>query len=147
MSCQPFVKCYDFVAEKRKIVTFTDKNSKTTFIFENEKQDELTKYRVDGCLIDDKDSKCDFLLLNCTQQKSYFIELKGSDLLKAIAQIERSIEVLHSHFQNFAVEARIVLTRTNTTDLKSTKLVKFEKKLKELNGSLRRQNKEMREIN
>lgn len=147
MACEPFDKCSEFIAEKKNIVSIVDKKSSNKFIYENHRQDELSKYKIDGCLINDNGAKCDFLLLNCTLKKSYFIELKGSDLLKAIEQIERSIDLLHCNFQDFSVEARIVLTRTNTIDLKSTKLIKFEKKLKELNGSLKRQNREMRELN
>ncbi|MGD9978347.1 MAG: hypothetical protein AB7S54_10485, partial [Bacteroidales bacterium] len=71
----------------------------TKYIYENDSLDTLSKYRVDGCLINDDDSKCDYLLLNCTKEVSYFVELKGSDLIKAVEQIDRSIDILHKDFK------------------------------------------------
>ncbi|WP_347068799.1 hypothetical protein [Flavobacterium sp. WV_118_3] len=125
----------------------TDKKSSTTYIYENNSSNKLTKYRVDGCLIDDHNSKCDFLLLNCDKKESYFVELKGSDLIKAVEQIDRSIDLLHSKFKDFSVNGRIVLTRVNTTDLKNSKLIRLEQKIKRLNGNLKKQNRQMTEVN
>ena len=147
MACKPFKNCFEFIEQKNKIVTCTDKISSTRYIYENDSLDELSKYNVDGCLINDDNSKCDFLLLNCTKQISYFIELKGSDLIKAIEQIDRSIDILHKNFETFSVEARIVLTRVNTIDLKSVKLIRLESKLKKLNGRLIKQTRQLIEKN
>ncbi len=147
MTCKPYKNCFDFAEQKNKIVTCTDEKSSTKYIYENDSLDNLSKYRVDGCLINDDDSKCDFLLLNCTKGISYFIELKGSDLIKAVEQIDRSINVLHKDFKEYSVEARIVLTRVNTTDLKSTKLIRLESKLKKLNGTLIKQTRQLTEKN
>jgi hypothetical protein len=116
-------------------------------VYDNEVLDYLSKYKVDGCLINDNGSKCDFLLLNCTKQTSYFIELKGSDLIKAIEQIDRSIDVLHKDFSSYSIEARIVLTRVNTTDLKSSKLIRLESKLKKHNGKLIKHTRKLIEKN
>lgn len=147
MACKPYENCFEFVEQKNKIVTCTDAKSSTKYIYENDSLDELTKYRVDGCLINDDNSKCDYLLLNCTKEVSYFVELKGSDLIKAVEQIDRSIDILHKDFKEYSVEARIVLTRVNTTDLKSTKLIRLESKLKKLNGKLIKKTRELTEKN
>lgn len=147
MSCKPFETCFEFHNQNRKIVTLTDKKSSTTYIYENNSSNKLTKYRVDDCLIDDHNSKCDFLLLNCDKKESYFVELKGSDLIKAVEQIDRSIDLLHSKFKDFSVNGRIVLTRVNTTDLKNTKLIRLEEKIKRLNGNLKKQTRQMTEVN
>ena len=147
MACKPYENCFEFTGQKNKIVTCTDAKSSTKYIYQNDSQDILSKYKVDGCLIDDEDSKCDFLLLNCTKGISYFVELKGSDLIKAVEQIERSINVLHKDFKEYSVEARIVLTRVNTTDLKSSKLIRLESRLKKLNGKLIKQTRQLTEKN
>ncbi len=147
MACKPYENCFEFIEQKNKIVTCIDTKSRTKYVYENDSLDTLSKYRVDGCLINDDDSKCDFLLLNCTKEISYFIELKGSDLIKAVEQIDRSINVLHKDFKEYSVEARIVLTRVNTTDLKSTKLIRLESKLKKLNGKLIKQTRQLTEKN
>ena len=93
MTCKPFDNCFDFESQNIKIVTFTDMKSSTTYTYENNSLNTLTKYRVDGCLINDERPKCDYLLLNCSKKKSYFIELKGSDLIKAVEQINSSIDI------------------------------------------------------
>lgn len=147
MACKPYERCFEFAKQKNKIVTCTDAKSSTKYIYENDSLDELTKYRIDGCLIADDNSKCDYLLLNCTKQVSYFVELKGSDLIKAVEQIDRSIDILHKEFKEYSVEARIVLTRVNTTDLKSTKLIRLQAKLKKLNGKLMQRTRELTEKN
>ncbi|NOU17426.1 MAG: hypothetical protein HOO91_07705 [Bacteroidales bacterium] len=147
MSCKPYENCYEFFKQKNRIVTCSDKKSSTKYIYENNSLDELSKYIVDGCLIDDDGSKCDFLLLNCSKEISYFIELKGSDLIKAVEQIDRTIDILHKDFSSYSIHARIVLTRVNTTDLKNTKLIKLESKLKKLNGKLIKQTRQLTETN
>lgn len=147
MACKPYENCFEFTEQKNKIVTCTDAKSSTKYVYQNDSLDILSKYKVDGCLIDDEDSKCDFLLLNCTKEISYFVELKGSDLIKAVEQIDRSINVLHKDFKEYSVEARIVLTRVNTTDLKSTKLIRLESRLKKLNGKLIKQTRQLTEKN
>lgn len=147
MACKPYKNCFEFAEQKNKIVTFADKKSSTKYIYENDSLDTLSKYRVDGCLIKDDDSKCDYLLLNCTKEVSYFVELKGSDLIKGVEQIVRSIDMLHKDFKGYSVEARIVLTRVNTIDLKSTKLIRLESKLKKLNGKLIKQTQQLIEKN
>ncbi len=147
MACKPYENCFEFTKQKNKIVTCTDNKSSTKYIYENDSLDELSKYNVDGCLIDDDGSKCDFLLLNCDKAISYFIELKGSDLIRAVEQIDRSIDVLHKDFRTYSVGARIVLTRVNTTDLKSAKLIRLEGKLKKLNGKLIKQSRQLTEKN
>ncbi len=147
MSITSYKPCAEFENQNRKTVTCTDKRSSTSYLYSNKSLDELSNFRVDRCLINDNQNKCDFLLLNFTKKKSFFIELKGSDLIKAVDQINRSIDILHADFPNFSVNARIVLTRVNTTDLKSIKLIKLEKRLQKLNGNLIKQSRILTEIN
>jgi hypothetical protein len=147
MSCKPFDKCFDFENQNQAIVTCTDRGSSTTFIYYNNSLDALTKYRIDGCLISDNGAKCDYLLLNCKKKKSYFIELKGSDLLRAVEQIDRSIDILLEHLNEFSIEGRIVLTRVNTIDLRNSKYLKLEKRIRNLNGELKKQSRQMNETN
>jgi hypothetical protein len=75
-------------------------------------------------------------LLDCDSKASYFIELKGKDILHAIDQIDRSIDLLLYKISEYAVNARIVLTRVYPPDLKSNKYKRLEKKLKKYNGTV-----------
>ena len=136
--CKAFKRCFEFQHEARKIVPFKDKG-RSTYIYINRSSAHLAKYRVDGCLMTDG-VKCDYLLLNCEKKQAYFIELKGSDVIHAIEQIDRSIDQLKSELPGFACFARIVVTRVNTTNLeKNSKFLKLEKKVRSLNGNINKE--------
>jgi len=136
-NCKSFNIHFEFQHENRSVAPFKDSGHSTEYRYKNQRADYLAKYRVDGGLISDNGAKCDFLLLNCEQKQSYFIELKGSDIIRAIEQIDRSIDKLRNELSGFAFFARIVITRANTTALKNTKILKLEKKVKDLNGNLK----------
>ncbi len=145
--CKVFKTCFEFQHEQRPIVICSDSNAKTKYIYDNTSNDYLAKYYVDNGLITDNIAKCDFLLLNCDKRKSYFIEIKGSDIIRAIEQINNSIELLNDKLRGFSIFARIVLTRTNTTALRNTKYLRLQKKLEKLKGNLSHQSRQLREKN
>jgi hypothetical protein len=126
----------EFQHDSRSIVPCKDKGHATEYRYINQSNNHLAKYRVDGGLISDNDAKCDFLLLNCERKQAYFIELKGSDIIHAIEQIDRSIDMLKPSLPEFAVFARVVISRVNTINLKNTKLLKLERKVKSMHGNL-----------
>jgi hypothetical protein len=141
-NCKAFDNHFEFQHEQRKDVSITDKGSKVKYVYENKSSDFLSKYKVDGGLISDDGLKCDYLLLNCNRLRAYFIEIKGTDLIHAIEQIDRSIDLLKPAISKFAVFARIVLNRVSTPNFKSNpKYLRLEKKVKTLNGNLKQQSK------
>jgi hypothetical protein len=74
------------------------------------------------------------LLVDCDQKNSYFIELKGHHLLDAIKQIDRTLDIFSEILPSFnSVKARIVLSKVNTPDLRSSLYTKLLKKLKRIN--------------
>jgi hypothetical protein len=142
-NCTPFDTHFEFQHEQRAIVVCEDKG-KTKYIYNNQSRDNLSKYRVDGGLITEG-VKCDYLLLNCNKQNSYFIELKGSDIIKAIEQIDRSIDLLKDTLTGFSISVRIVLTRVNTVELKNSKYLRLQKRVKQLHGNLVQKTRELEE--
>lgn len=144
-NCKSFNSDDEFQHDNRSIVSFKDKGHSTEYRYINQSADHLAKYRVDGGLISDNGAKCDFLLLNCEKKQSYFIELKGSDLIRAIEQIDRSIDILKNKLCDFAFFARIVVSRVNTTDLKNMELLRLEKKVKSLKGNVRKHSRLLEE--
>lgn len=134
--CHAFDNHFEFQHNNRPIVVLTDKGSSTSYKYHNKTSDHLAKYQIDGGLITDG-VRCDYLLLNCEKKHSIFIEIKGSDLLHAVDQLDRSIDLLKTKLLGFAVFARIVVSRMNTINLKSSRLLKLEKKLELLNGNLK----------
>lgn len=83
--------------------------------------------------------------MNCERKHSYFIELKGSDLIRAVEQINRSIDELKNNLTDFTFSARIVLTRVNTIALKSVEILRLSKKVKLLGGDLKKQTRLLEE--
>ncbi|GMO38090.1 MAG: hypothetical protein Ta2B_17790 [Termitinemataceae bacterium] len=94
---------YEYPPDMRTRVVCSEKQSKITFL--NNKPFFVAQVRIDGGVIDDPNiTKCDFLVLcedkkpakgekNITNPKfAIFIELKGTDVLHAITQIEKTIE-------------------------------------------------------
>ena len=61
----------------------------------NTKRQYVRHFKVDGEVFRGPgEERCDYLLLNDEAATSYYIELKGSDLPKAIRQIENTIKLL-----------------------------------------------------
>ena len=146
MPCKPFAQkfddCLDFEHEIRPLVVCRDHKGKSEYRYNNQSRNHLSLYRVDACLIADTGAKCDYLLLNCDQSMAFFIELKGSDLIQAVRQIDRAISLLSLGLKAFPVfHGRIALTRVNTTDFKNSEYLKLQKRLKALGGDLRQGSK------
>ena len=82
--------CLDF-NDKRSKAVFKDRGSGLSkFNAINQSSKTIKGLRVDDCLIKDG-LKCDYLLIIEAEEKLYFIELKGSDLVKAVDQINTKI--------------------------------------------------------
>ncbi len=143
-TCKVFNHHFEFQHERRSVVSCSDRGS-VTYRYHNESLDFLSKYQVDGGLINDSNAKCDFLLLNCNKRYSFFIELKGSDISRAIDQIDRSIDVLKDNLSGYSIFGRIVLTRVNITNLVDLKIKKLERKLSSFNGNLIKQTRLLEE--
>ena len=86
-------------------------------------------YLIDGDIISSSDScnRCDYLLEDETKQRAYFIELKGSQLLHALDQIDSTIVQFRSILGDYAVFPRIVY-HGNTHDIHSSAFRKFKAK-------------------
>lgn len=75
------------------------------------------------------EERCDYLLLNDDAGTSYYIELKGSDLSKAIRQIENTIRLISSSLPGYKIFRRIVY-RTSSHDVHSSDILRWKAKEK-----------------
>ena len=95
-----------------KIVALKEKKSEYRFEPKTEKQ--VTVYQVDNCLLGEGVKKCDFLLLNFSDNQAYFIELKNGDLGTALEQLVSTLRLLLKRLQKnmpgVKVNCRIVLS-------------------------------------
>ena len=75
------------------------------------------------------EERCDYLLLNDEAATSYYIELKGSDLPKAIRQIENTIKLLSPSLPGYAVLRRIVY-HTGSHNVHASEVLRWKARYK-----------------
>ena len=63
-----------------------------SFRIDNKTGVEVTKVKVDGCLIKSMQNKCDFVFVVENSQQVIFVELKSEDVNHAYTQIVKTIE-------------------------------------------------------
>jgi len=133
--------------DQRKKVVAEEKRSK--YIMQNPKQKTLLHLTVDACLLDQADGEqCDRLIAVCEDSKLFFVELKGSSVKKAASQLLSTVE--HAFFQPYLKDAkasfaRIVPTRVQPPDLRSSAYRKLEERMARLKGNVRQQAQQMTE--
>lgn len=132
MPIQAWERCLEY-NDNRILVTVEENGRGIKFI--NNKRKKVALYRVDGCILTEG-IKCDFLFLINEDKRAFFIELKGSDLEKAVQQISKTIEQLHPYLPEYILEGRIITTRVRTPALKSTYIIRLQKILRKTGGTL-----------
>jgi len=128
-------------SDQRKLVVLKERKS-SVYEGRNMAEKHFCAYRIDACVIT-TGRKCDFLLTDA--QKCYLIELKGSDLLSAVEQIDQTLEALLPVISSYVVLRRIVLTRVNTANLRNSKYLKLKKRLENMGGNLKYASQKMEE--
>jgi len=119
--------------DNRKIIVFKQKEESSKYIGNNNDRKIFYSYKPD-VMFSNKGEACDFLLYS--ENIVYFIEIKGSDILKAVDQITNSYKLYKEYFTDFSINARIIPTRGNTLVVNNTKYIRFKKMIKELNGTV-----------
>lgn len=66
--------------------------NKRKIIFLNPERRTYKKVQVDGCAINDKAMRCDKLLVSDCEHEERYVELKGTDVMHAIDQLEATIQ-------------------------------------------------------
>lgn len=89
----------------------------------------IRQFKIDGEVIaKNADTiRCDYLLLNDEAKRAYYIELKGSDLEKAIQQIEATVLMLQDSLTGYAAYRRIIYF-SGTTDIKGSTVQRWKAK-------------------
>jgi len=150
-SCNPFGKaCEEYSGDSANEIIARDKKigkdrkiSKdrkliSEYRIVNKSHHYFVKIKVDDCLIKKESGsrKCDFLFLDCTSNKAFFVELKGQDLGDAIEQIKATIPQLHPQLSQFSYCCRIVQSKVigATQQNKKVALIQFLKSSYPLNS-------------
>lgn len=105
---------------------FTSMENRCTHIGNNINKHMVRQFKVDGDVIK-TGQRCDYLLLNDETQTSYYIELKGSDLIKAIDQIDTTIGLIAPSIPKYKVQRRIIY-RTGTHKIQTRPVLDWKQK-------------------
>jgi hypothetical protein len=128
-------QCIEF-NEKRKICIAYENGKK--YQLNNVSGTTIRKVKSDKCLVQNKDEKrCDFLMDSDDLKRVFFIELKGSDLNKAVNQIFSTILYLKSEFMNYRIDARIVGSRNVPLIRNVPDYLKLSKIVQATNGDIK----------
>ena len=108
---------------------FTSSENGCTHRGKNTSRCEVRQFKIDGEVFTTSEtvSRCDYLLLNDDLNTSYYIELKGSDLSKAIEQIESTISMISPSIPEYKIFRRIVY-RTGSHKIRESKVILWKKK-------------------
>ncbi len=90
-------------------------------------QYDVRHYHLDGELIK-QEKCCDYLLVNDSRKRAYFIELKGGNVDDAIPQLEAAASRLKQELQGYTFYYRIVASKTRTHNVKKSTFRKFQDK-------------------
>lgn len=88
---------------------------------------DLRHYKLDGDLVKNETS-CDYLLLNDSSKKAYFIELKGENIDEAVDQLEASEKKFAPELKGYTFLYRIVCSKALTHKIQKPTYLKFKEK-------------------
>lgn len=113
--------------KQRKIVSSEHKNK---HVLENPNRLDVYQYHIDGGIIPvgTQERRCDYLVEVIVPKKTsiYLVELKGSDIKKALLQIEAVI-CKYSLIQSYTVYPRIIANKVTTHKIKDSCIRQFQK--------------------
>ena len=98
----------------------------------NVNQSQVNHYHVDGEVItDNREKKCDYLLINENTSIAYLIELKGKRLGIAAEQLENTERLLQNELASYQIKYRIVSSQGQTHKLQDSSYRIFKNKKKD----------------
>jgi len=114
--------------KNQTIVVSKDKRTQREHRATNpQKKFDLRHYKLDGGIF--KQTKCcDFLLVNDSRNKAYLIELKGTNIDEAVAQLESGKQKCEDELKGYIIFYRIVCSKAKTHKIQSVKFRKFKEK-------------------
>lgn len=128
-------KCIEF-DEKRKICIAVEKGK--VYKLNNNSNYKIKKVKVDNCIPNHEEKRCDFLMDIKSIKRVIFIELKGGDLVHALKQILVTINYLKAEFKNYQIAVRIIGSRDVPEFINSPDYVKLEREIYKTRGKILR---------
>lgn len=112
----------------QKIIVSKDKGTARRHCAYNPKHKyNVRHYKLDGGIVSQQ-TCCDFLLVNDSSKKAYFIELKGGNIDEAVPQLEAAFKLFRTELTKYDFYFRIVSSKVRTHDVQKNKFRKFKDK-------------------
>lgn len=110
---------------------FTSEENRCVHVGLNVNKNNVRQYQVDGGVYkkDTTPTRCDYLLINDDKRDSYYIELKGSDIEKAIQQVDVTVEDICPSLGGYQIYRRIIY-HTKSHSVNGSKALSWKKKHK-----------------
>ena len=103
-----FERCSEDCAHPTIVV----EENKRKFTLQKPQREKVIKIKVDGCLIDDRRQRCDYIFeIGKSPHCAVYLELKGSDIDKAYRQLAATIGYLTERHQTCTKICHIVASR------------------------------------
>jgi hypothetical protein len=124
------MKSFPACEEYRNDVKIVLQENRSKILFLNPCQENILVIKVDGCIVSDNETlRCDYALVPSNEVEIY-VELKGSDVLHAVKQIESTIGLLSDDSKNikklcFVVSTRVPKQTTSVQQLQTYFKKKF----------------------
>lgn len=132
------MKSFPACEEYRRDTKIVLQENKSKISFLNPDKETILIIKVDGCVVSENETlRCDYALVPSDEVEIY-VELKGSDILHAVKQIESTIGLLSEDSQRIKKLCFVVSTRVpkQTTSIQQLQ-TRFRKKF---NASFRIKN-------
>ena len=89
----------------------------------------VRKYKLDGVLVTNQ-TCCDYLVLDDSNTKAYYVELKGQDIQKAIEQLEAAEKIFSLELgESYKSYFRIVPGKVRAQELNTARYRKLERRM------------------
>lgn len=114
-------------------IKFSASEKNCSYTMKNPDRKYIRQFLVDGDVFpkDREPERCDVLLLNDTDQQSYYVELKGTDIPKAVRQIENTISLISPSIKNYTIYCRIVVHKARTHKINDRSVIMWKNKRKD----------------
>ena len=109
---------------------FVSKESYCTHICKNPGGKFVRQFVVDGEVFPKgkPPQRCDYLILNDTDRTAYYIELKGSDIPVAIAQIDSTRSLISHSIKDYTYCCRIILHKVRSHQINDDFVIRWKRK-------------------
>lgn len=112
--------------KNQKEIVSRDKGSSRKHKAINEQGYDVRQYKLDGEVV--KNQKCcDFLLLNDSLKKAYFIEVKGGNIDEAVPQLQAGENLCRTELKGYGFYYRIICSKVRTHNVEKNVFRKFKR--------------------